>query len=98
MPNGRKGKTIPRIFETNHGLRAAWFESWYPKPDDEYCIIIEDDLEVSPFWYTWLKKAWLNYGNRTDMAGIALQASHTVTLEYFNIKEQALSNFAFQSF
>ena len=75
MPNGRKGKTIPRIFETNHGLRAAWFDSWYPKPDDEYCIIIEDDLEVSPFWYTWLKKAWLNYGNRTDMAGIALQAS-----------------------
>ena len=73
--NGRKGKTIPRIFETNHGLRAAWFESWYPKPDDEYCIIIEDDLEVSPFWYTWLKKAWLNYGDRTDMAGIALQAS-----------------------
>jgi len=73
MPDGRKGKVIPRIFEKNHGLRQAWYGAWYPKPDDEYCIIIEDDLEVSPFWYTWLKKAWLNYGNRTDIAGIALQ-------------------------
>lgn len=41
--------------------------------DDEYCIIIEDDLEMSPFWYTWLKKAWLKYGDREDIAGIALQ-------------------------
>jgi hypothetical protein len=73
MPNGRGGKVIPRIFEKNHGLRAAWFESWYPKPDDEYCIIIEDDLEMSPFWFTWLKKAWLKYGDREDMAGISLQ-------------------------
>ena len=94
MPNGRKGKTIPRIFEKNHGLRAAWFESWYPKPDDEYCIIIEDDLEVSPFWYTWLKKAWLNYGNRTDMAGIALQASLMGnvmnTIHCFYLKDMSL--------
>lgn len=72
MPEGRKGRIIPRIFQKNHGLRQAWFGSWYPKPDDEYCIIIEDDLEMSPFWYTWLKKAWLKYGNRSDMAGIAL--------------------------
>ena len=41
--------------------------------DDEYCIIIEDDLEMSPFWYTWLKKAWLKYGDREDISGIALQ-------------------------
>jgi len=69
MPNGRRqGKIIPRIFENNHGLRQAWFGAFYPKPDDEYCIIIEDDLEMSPFWYTWLKKAWLKYGHRTDMA------------------------------
>ena len=45
----------------------------YPKGDDEYSIIIEDDLEVSPFWYTWLKKAWKAYGYREDVAGIALQ-------------------------
>lgn len=73
MPEGRKGKVSANIFEENHGLRQAWFGAWYPKPDDEYCIIIEDDLEMSPFWYTWLKKSWLKYGDRPDVAGIALQ-------------------------
>jgi len=73
MPEGRVGKVTPKIFEENHGLRQAWFGAWYPKPDDEFCIIIEDDLEVSPFWYTWLKKSWLKYQDREDIAGIALQ-------------------------
>ena len=72
LPSGR-GAVTPRVFPANHGLRAAWFEAWYPKPDDEYCIIVEDDLELSPFWYTWLKKAWRAYGEREDIAGIALQ-------------------------
>ncbi len=70
-PNG--GRSTPRVFEKNHGLRAAWFEAWYPKPDDQYAIIIEDDLEMSPFWFTWLRKAWYHYKDREDMAGIALQ-------------------------
>ena len=51
----------------------AWFDAWYPKPDDEFCIIIEDDIEMSPFWFTWLKKAWANYKDRDDIFGIALQ-------------------------
>ena len=49
LPEGR-GEVRARIFEKNHGLRAAWFDAWYPKPDDEFCIIIEDDIEMSPFW------------------------------------------------
>jgi hypothetical protein len=45
----------------------------YPKPDDAFCIIIEDDIEMSPFWFTWLKKAWQHYGHRDDIFGITLQ-------------------------
>lgn len=91
MPNNRKGQVIPRIFERNHGLRQAWFGAWYPKPDDEYCIIIEDDLEVSPFWYTWLKKAWLKYGHREDMAGIALQVRGCAReTEFENVPNNAI--------
>ena len=74
MPEGR-GSIRPKIFEKNHGLRIAWFDAWYPKPDYEYCIIIEDDIEMSPFWYTWLKKSWSNYRHRDDIFGIALQVS-----------------------
>jgi hypothetical protein len=72
LPEGR-GEVRPRIFEKNHGLRIAWFDAWYPKPDDEFCIIIEDDIEMSPFWYTWLKKAWAAYRDREDIFGITLQ-------------------------
>ena len=36
-------------------------------------IIIEDDIEMSPFWFTWLKKAWAHYKDRDDIFGIALQ-------------------------
>lgn len=67
------GKVRPVIFKENHGLRAAWFDSWYPKPDNEYSIIIEDDIEMSPFWFTWLRKAWYHYKDRDDIAGITLQ-------------------------
>ena len=45
-------------------------KKFFFQPDDEFCIIIEDDLEVSPFWYTWLKKSWLKYQDREDIAGI----------------------------
>ena len=42
------------------------------RSDDEYCFIVEDDLELSPFWYVWLRKAWRAYRNRGDVAGITL--------------------------
>ncbi len=35
-------------------------------------VIVEDDLELSPMWHTWLKKAWAKYKDRTDLAGINL--------------------------
>ncbi len=44
--------------------------------DDEYCLIVEDDLELSPFWYVWLKKAWKNYRQRDDIAGITLSRQY----------------------
>ena len=43
------------------------------KPDHEYCLFLEDDLEVSAYWFTWLRKAWRAYSHRTDVAGISLQ-------------------------
>ena len=76
MPEGHRGNVKVKKPSKNKGLRAAWFEAWYPKPDDHYCVIIEDDLEVSPFWFTWLRKAWSAYSDRTDIAGIALQVCH----------------------
>ena len=84
MPEGRGGKISHRIETKNRGLRNQWFRACYPATDDgSYCLIVEDDLELSPFWFTWLRKAWLKYGDRDDIAGITLSVSFNAYLSSF---------------
>jgi len=71
LPPGR-GTVTAKIAQENHGLRAAWFDCWSPTTDTEHAIIVEDDLELAPTWLSWLRKAWLSYRHREDIAGITL--------------------------
>jgi len=71
LPTGR-GNVTAKIAASNHGLRAAWFDAWRPATDTEYALIAEDDIELAPQWFAWLRKAWITYGHRNDLAGIAL--------------------------
>jgi hypothetical protein len=75
-----------RILPENHGLRAAWLTAWRPSTSEpgERAIILEDDLELAPQWYAWLRAAWLAYGDRADMAGIALSRQYLM-LKVFQI-------------
>lgn len=43
------------------GLLPAVVESWYPHSDDSYGLLLEDDIEVSPLFYAWVKMAILRY-------------------------------------
>ncbi|GAB2285114.1 hypothetical protein Dimus_019568 [Dionaea muscipula] len=43
------------------GLIRAVSESWYPASDDDYGLLLEDDIEVSPYYYMWIKYALLCY-------------------------------------
>lgn len=43
------------------GLLTAVLESWYPGSNDSYGLLLEDDVEVSPLFYAWLKLALLRY-------------------------------------
>ncbi|XP_002973886.2 uncharacterized protein LOC9656675 [Selaginella moellendorffii] len=43
------------------GLIRAVSESWYPASDDDFGLLLEDDIEVSPFYFMWLKYAVLVY-------------------------------------
>jgi len=77
MPKSHRGKTSHRLETQNQGLRNQWFQACYPATDDgSYCLILEDDLELSPFWFTWLRKAWIKYGHREDIAGITLSRQY----------------------
>lgn len=55
------------------GLIPAIVESWYPASGDEYAVMLEDDVEVSPMFYAWTKMAVLRYryGHRkgSELAG-----------------------------
>ncbi|KAG9445617.1 hypothetical protein H6P81_011745 [Aristolochia fimbriata] len=43
------------------GLIRAVSESWYPASDDDYGLLLEDDIEVSPYYYLWIKYSLLAY-------------------------------------
>ena len=43
------------------GLLTAVVESWYPRGNDSYGLILEDDVELSPLFYAYLKLALLRY-------------------------------------
>ncbi len=66
------GKIFLHISPVRNGLRNAWLKAWDVKKN-ERAIIFEDDIEVSPYWYLWLKAAWDKYKDRMDLAGISLQ-------------------------
>lgn len=49
------------------GLLAQVVESWFPQNNDEYAIILEDDVEVSPLFYIYAKLTLLSYKYSSDL-------------------------------
>ncbi|KAG1907544.1 uncharacterized protein F5891DRAFT_939513 [Suillus fuscotomentosus] len=43
------------------GLLPAVVESWYPNSNDSYGLLFEDDIEVSPLFFAWVKMTVLRY-------------------------------------
>lgn len=43
------------------GLLTAVVESWYPSSNDTYGLLLEDDIELSPLFYAWIKMTLLRY-------------------------------------
>ncbi|CAG8569650.1 12874_t:CDS:2 [Cetraspora pellucida] len=48
------------------GLLSAVIESYYPSDNHDYAVILEDDVELSPFFYIWAKYCVLKYRYGTD--------------------------------
>ncbi|KAF8159700.1 hypothetical protein B0H34DRAFT_654996 [Crassisporium funariophilum] len=68
------------------GLLPAVVESWYPHNNDSYGLLLEDDIELSPLYYAWIKMAVLRYryGNPSNriprMFGISLYQQKNLEL------------------
>ncbi len=57
----RHGSTFVHQRVVHGDLLPAVVESWFPHSNDSYGVILEDDVEVSPFFYAWVKFALLRY-------------------------------------
>ena len=75
------GSTVVRLSNRSLGLAESWFRAFQPIRNDDRFIILEDDITLSPYWYAWLKRAWLHYGNLDGLAGISLQGQNLVPIE-----------------
>ncbi|CAD7960195.1 unnamed protein product [Amoebophrya sp. A120] len=66
------------------GLSRSWYGAWYPRDKNLHVLILEDDLEVAPMFYLWLKKAWKVYGDTANgfarLFGICLNKQGMVPL------------------
>jgi len=55
------GKMSLHMRHKNGNLQVAWLEAFYPLDNDTYAFIVEDDIQVSPFYYMYLKKLITKY-------------------------------------
>ncbi|XP_022897980.1 uncharacterized protein LOC111411663 isoform X1 [Olea europaea var. sylvestris] len=56
------GEKFVHYRTSNAGLQAQWLEAWWPSSDHEFAFFfVEDNLEVSPLYYRFLKAVILNY-------------------------------------
>ncbi|XP_057956291.1 uncharacterized protein LOC131149665 [Malania oleifera] len=55
------GQKLVHYRTGNVGLQAQWLEAWWPGSDDEFAFVVEDDLEVSPLYYKFIRGLISNY-------------------------------------
>ena len=68
------------IHPVHVGLYGQWLTTWRPKSaSPEVVLYLEDDVDVSPYAYRWLKKAYDVYRSEPEMAGISLQEDYVIT-------------------
>ena len=76
-PQGSKSMFV----RVNHGgLVTAVSESWYPSSPGEHGIILEDDIEVSPYYFLYLKRTLAAHYADPDpkVVGVSMYTPRTV--------------------
>src|ERR1700737_2599706 len=72
-----------QIFPLHNSFPGA-IQSWYPADEDNYVLVLQDDVELSPWYMYWLHLSLMNYvyhGSRikrtspTLLTGISLQSA-----------------------
>ncbi|KAJ6845790.1 uncharacterized protein M6B38_285675 [Iris pallida] len=83
------GQKLVHYRTYNAGLQAQWLEAWWPGSDDDFAFVVEDDLELSPLYYQFLKRLILKYyydpdNYSPDIYGASLQRPRFVAGKHGN--------------
>ena len=67
------------------GLISAVTESWYPGNEHSYGVLLEDDIEVSPYWFQFAKSSVLMHqysatGPNPSLVGVSLYSPRILEL------------------
>ena len=66
------GEKVMYLSSTQQGLAGSWYSAHKTQSTERF-IILEDDVVLSPYWFTWLCDMWENFGSLPELAGITLQ-------------------------
>ena len=69
---GRTGRR-PSCASRSTSASSASGSRWRPASDDDWAVVLEDDLALSPCFYRHLLAQRRTYGGRRDVAGVTLQ-------------------------
>jgi hypothetical protein len=75
------GETVVHVQQVHVGLYGQWIDSWRPKRQSkELAIIVEDDIDISPFAYRWVRLGHQLNGHKHYISAYSLQ-DYGVTLD-----------------
>lgn len=75
------------------GLLPAVVESWYPQGNHSYGLLLEDDVELSPLFYAWIKMTVLQY--RCLALSLSSLSNDQLTCRFVDIVKTASKRISF---
>ncbi|XP_024517788.1 uncharacterized protein LOC9636351 [Selaginella moellendorffii] len=45
----------------NVGLQVQWLEAWWPSSDHQFALVVEDDMQLSPLYYRYVRSVIAKY-------------------------------------
>ena len=80
----KRGTVVKNFEKQNAGIFNMWVRPFPIKEGNSsskpYFMVLEDDVELSVYFYSWIKRVLLTYGQYEDanLYGLAIQRSHSV--------------------
>ena len=70
-----KGSSRVHVWSKHVGLYGQWINSWSPMYNDtrERVLFVEDDIDISPYAWRWLRAVGSNFGNMPNLVGFTLE-------------------------